>query len=111
MIAWVPALPVTRPTPPRFHDLFKQTAEMVFIRRRDRRFAPLGQLPASPREHGRRRPPGLVRGLARQRPAIFLGGRVFALLGYVLVEGSVGKTSIREVGRLDSAPAPPRRGD
>jgi hypothetical protein len=36
---------------------------------------------------------------------IFLRGRVFALLGYELVEGSVDNDRLRETRRVDFAPA------
>jgi hypothetical protein len=36
---------------------------------------------------------------------LFLGGRVFALLGYELVEGAVADGRIAEVRRMDLTPA------
>jgi hypothetical protein len=81
---------------------------MLFLRRDDRRFAPAGELAAQ------------VRGVAddgcqascvdwygNARP-IFLGDRVFALLGYELVEGQLADGAIREIGRVDFAPRPRR---
>jgi len=46
-----------------------------------------------------------VRGLLRQRPSDLLGERTFALLGYELVEGAIGRSAIREVRRVNFAPA------
>ena len=80
---------------------------MLFLRRADRRLSELGRL-ASQADgavddacvascadwYGNARP-------------IFLRGRVFALLGYELVEGRVEGGGIREVGRINFAPAPP----
>jgi hypothetical protein len=35
---------------------------------------------------------------------IFLGGRVFALLGYELVEGTIRGARLEEIGRADFTP-------
>ncbi len=77
---------------------------MLFLRRDQRAFAPAGELGAN------------VRGVAddackascvdwygNARP-IFLGPRVFALLGYELVEGRLDNGRIREQRRLNFAP-------
>jgi hypothetical protein len=40
---------------------------------------------------------------------LFYRGRIFALLGYELVEGVVTSDGIREVGRVTFAPRFPRR--
>ena len=82
---------------------------MLFLRRDNRRFAEAGELPAQ------------VRGTAdddckasctdwygNARP-IFLRGRVFALLGYELVEGRLESGRIRETGRTNFAPGARRR--
>lgn len=39
-------LPVARPAPPAVQALFPQTAAMLFLRRAERRFRPLGELEA-----------------------------------------------------------------
>ena len=50
-------------------------------------------------------------GLALQRRPIFLGDRLFALLGYELVEGTRGRGPVRETARIDFArPRDSRRG-
>ena len=77
---------------------------MLFLRRDDRRFSPAGELGAQ------------LRGVAdddcqascvdwygNARP-IFLGDRIFALLGYELVEGRMDGGRIRETGRINFAP-------
>ena len=40
---------------------------------------------------------------------IFIGNRVFALMGYELVEGQLGRGSIHEVTRVNFAPPPKGR--
>jgi hypothetical protein len=107
------ALPVTRPSSPTaaagpdaFAEPEGETAAIVFLDRRRRRFAPLGELPASATVqaddgcevscydwYGEARP-------------IFLGDRIFALLGYELVEGVVARSGVREIARVNFAPRP-----
>lgn len=97
-------LPIARAVEPAYQRFFGSAAAMLFLRRDDRRFAPAGELGAQ------------VRGVAddacqascmdwygNARP-IFLGDRVFALLGYELVEGRLRDGTIREIGRLDFSP-------
>ncbi len=97
-------LPVSRRAEPAFHRFFGSSAAMLFLRRDQRAFAPAGELGAN------------VRGVAddackascvdwygNARP-IFLGPRVFALLGYELVEGRLDNGRIREQRRLNFAP-------
>ena len=69
-----------------------------------RAFAPLGELAASDA--------GIVDDdckascvdwYGNARP-IFLRGRTFALMGYEIVEGDLGPTSIREIRRINFAP-------
>jgi len=100
-------LPVARPGRAAYNQLFENSAAMLFLRRQERRLSPLGELAASAEGfaddaciascsdwYGNARP-------------IFLYGRVFALLGYELVEGKVGDGDIREIGRVNFAPKPP----
>lgn len=97
-------LPIARAVEPAYRRFFGSAAAMLFLRRDNRRFAPAGELAA------------LVRGVVddacqascvdwygNARP-IFLGDRVFALLGYELVEGRLAGGGIREIGRVDFAP-------
>lgn len=103
-------LPIARPGRPAFRQLFQNSAAMLFLRRKERRLSPLGELAASAEGfqddscvascsdwYGNARP-------------IFLYGRVFALLGYELVEGKVGDGDIREIGRVNFAPKRPAAG-
>jgi hypothetical protein len=83
-------------------------ASVQFLRRDARRLAPAGSLegrsPSNIEDDCRA---SCVDWYGNARP-IFLGDRVFALLGYELVEGRFSGERIREVGRVGFAP-PPRR--
>ncbi|NBB13794.1 hypothetical protein GVN21_00310 [Caulobacter sp. SLTY] len=97
-------LPVTRAARPAYHQLFENSAAVVFLRRSQDRFQPLGQLAAA--EEGIADDgciASCVDWYGNARP-IFLRGRVFALLGYELVEGQVRGRVIQEVGRVSFAP-------
>jgi len=104
-------LPVARPGRAAFHQLFETSAAMLFLCRQERRLSTLGELAASAEGfsdddciascsdwYGNARP-------------IFLYGRVFALLGYELVEGKVAEGGIREIGRVDFSPGRKPRAD
>ena len=97
-------LPVRGPGRPGYEHLFDGSASIVFLRNDGRQFAQLGTLAAHDE--------GAVDDACRAscvdwygnaRP-LFLRGRVLALLGYELVEGSVAGGRIREAQRLDFAP-------
>jgi len=98
-------LPIAKPVEEAYQRFFGSAAAMLFLRRDERRFAEAGELAA------------LVRGTAdddckascadwygNARP-IFLRGRIFALLGYELVEGRMAGGRIRETGRTNFAPS------
>lgn len=104
-------LPIARPGRAAYNQLFENSAAMLFLRRQERRLSPLGELAASAEGfaddaciascsdwYGNARP-------------IFLYGRVFALLGYELVEGRVADGGIREIGRVDFSPGRKARAD
>jgi hypothetical protein len=102
-------LPISRAAPPAYRRFFGSAASMLFLRRDDRRFARAGELDA--------RLQGVVDDnctasctdwYGNARP-IFLGNRVFALLGYELVEGRLGGGAIREIGRVNFSPGPAPR--
>ena len=98
-------LPISREAPPAYRRFFGSSAAMLFLQRDNRRFSPAGELAAR------------VEGVAddgcqascvdwygNARP-IFLGDRIFALLGYELVEGEMRGDAVREVGRVNFAPS------
>jgi hypothetical protein len=104
-------LPIARAAEPAMQRFFGSAAAMLFLRRDDRRFSPAGELAAETR--------GVVDDACEAsctdwygnaRP-IFIGDRVFALLGYELVEGEMRGRTIRETGRVNFAPGARRRGD
>jgi hypothetical protein len=98
-------LPVARPARPAYRQLIENSAAMIFLRRANRQFAPLGELDAQT--------DGIVDDdcvascvdwYGNARP-IFTHGRAFALMGYELVEGELNQTHIHEIGRVNFAPA------
>lgn len=102
-------LPITAAEAPGYARFLGSAASILFLHRRDRRFLEGGRLEA---RSGNRGDDGCkascVDWYGNARP-IFLGGRVFALMGYELVEGRVGRDGpIREVARISFAPAPGR---
>ena len=77
---------------------------MLFLRRDNREFAPAGELGAEVRGVvDDRCVASCVDWYGNARP-IFMRGRIFALLGYELVEGTLDRGRIREIGRLNYAP-------
>jgi hypothetical protein len=97
-------LPVSRPVEPRYRRHFGTAAAMLFLRRDQRSFSPAGELDARPSGTGDDGcQASCVDWYGNARP-IFLSGRVFALLGYELVEGSLGGGRINEIRRVSFAP-------
>jgi hypothetical protein len=97
-------LPVRSPTDEKYAELLEDSASIVFLRNSGSRFEPMGELranDASVKEDAC--VASCVDWYGNARP-IFLGNRVFALLGYELVEGRVRDGSIREVRRTVFAP-------
>lgn len=99
-------LPIARAIQPEYARLFGNAASMLFLRRDDRQFSRAGELGAEIE--------GAVNDncqasctdwYGNARP-IFLRNRIFALLGYELVEGQMDGGQISEIGRLDYAPRP-----
>jgi hypothetical protein len=81
--------------------LVNGSAEVLFLDVERMNFRELGALASDPRaEMDDRCVVSCVDWYGNARP-IFYKGRVFALLGYELVEGRIGARSIREVGRAN----------
>jgi hypothetical protein len=79
-------------------------ADMLFLRRADQQLSDFGRLQSSrPRAMDDGCTASCVDWYGNARP-IFMRGRVFALLGYELVEGDASGAKIREVRRVDFAP-------
>ncbi len=81
-----------------WHQLVAGSAGVLFLDVRDRRFERLGVLGSRGGEVNDHCQASCVDWYGNARP-IFLRGRVFALLGYELVEGAVDGGAIREVRR------------
>ncbi len=94
-------LPIMTQTP-REGGGWSAGADMLFLRRDDRALSDFGRLHASPTVPGRvdHCVASCVDWYGNARP-IFLRGRVFALMGYDLVEGREGGDRIEEVRRVD----------
>ena len=86
-------------------QLHRASAAMLYLRESGLRFAELGTLAATP--GGSRIDDGCqascVDWYGNSRP-LFVGERVFALMGYEIVEGRVQGERIREIGRVNFAP-------
>jgi hypothetical protein len=77
---------------------------MVYLRRENRRFVPLGEIAAQTSGVADDScVASCVDWYGNARP-IFLGGRTFALLGYELVESALAEKAIRETARISFAP-------
>lgn len=97
-------LPVMRTIEPAHRRYFGSAAAMLFLRRDNRAFTPAGELDARPGDATDDAcQASCVDWYGNARP-IFLGNRVFALLGYELVEGSLRNGRIGEIGRVNFAP-------
>jgi len=88
-------------------QLRKESAALLFLRNRGLTLAELGTLDARPSERDRNDGcrASCVDWYGNSRP-LFLRGRVFALLGYELVEGRIDEQRIVETRRINYAPAP-----
>jgi hypothetical protein len=97
-------LPVRGGSRPGYEQLWEGSASVLFLRNSDHTFEPLGELEA--RTDGNADDgckASCVDWYGNARP-LFLRTRVFALLGYELVEGRIGDFRIREVQRVSFAP-------
>ncbi len=94
-------LPVRRGSAPGYEHLMYGSAELLYLQVEDLQLAPMGGLASSP-EAGQDDQciVSCVDWYGNARP-IFYRGRVFALLGYELVEGEVGGGKIAEKRRTD----------
>jgi len=97
-------LPVSLPARPGYRHLFEESAAVLFLRNEALNLKELGELAARPEravDDGCRA--SCVDWYGNARP-LFLRGRVFALLGYELVEGRLDDGRIRERRRVSFAP-------
>lgn len=85
-------------------DLFDAAADMAFLRRGQNRVVPLGELLSDPaRQTDDVCAASCIDWYGDARP-IFVGNRIFALLGYELVEGVERGAGIHELRRVSFAP-------
>lgn len=89
-------------------DYVDSAAAVMFLRRANRRFSDFGELASrTPERADTGCVVSCVDWYGNSRP-IFIGNRVFALMGYELVEGDASGPRIRETGRLNFMPPPAR---
>ena len=101
-------LPIREPGRPGYEHLFQDSASVLFLRNDALRLSALGALAARPQnssDDGCRA--SCVDWYGNARP-LFLQNRVFALLGYEIVEGGLEDGTIREKRRVSFAPQAPR---
>jgi hypothetical protein len=97
-------LPIREAGRPGFDHLFHDSASILFLKHRDLVLDALGTLEARPeRAADDRCRASCVDWYGNARP-LFVGKRVFALLGYEIVEGEVAAERILEKRRTSFAP-------
>lgn len=97
-------LPISVAGRPGYRHLVEGSASILFLRNSALRFREAGELSAHPQatsDDGCRA--SCVDWYGNARP-LFIRGRVFALLGYEIVEGSFDRDRIRELRRVNYAP-------
>jgi hypothetical protein len=102
-------LPLRGGTESGYEHLFEGSASVLFLRNAGRQFSTLGTLAASaqPKANDNCKA-SCVDWYGNARP-LFLRSRIFALLGYELVEGALEADGIREIRRADFTPLEPVR--
>jgi hypothetical protein len=97
-------LPISTPGRPGFQHLFESSAAILFLRNNSLQFSEVGELGSQPdKAIDDNCRASCVDWYGNARP-LFLRGRVFALLGYELVEGRLDAGRIRELRRISYAP-------
>jgi len=97
-------LPISMPARPGYRHLFEASAAILFLRNNSLHFQEVGELEAQPdRAKDDSCRASCVDWYGNAQP-LFLHGRVFALLGYELVEGAVDDGRIWETRRVNYAP-------
>jgi hypothetical protein len=97
-------LPVTVPGRPGYRHLFDNSAAILFLRNNSLQFREVGELDARPEKAiNDQCRASCVDWYGNARP-LFLRGRVFALLGYEIVEGTIDDGRMKELRRVNYAP-------
>jgi len=102
-------LPISLPGRPGYRHLVEGSASVLFLRNSDLHFHEIGELEArteTAADDGCRA--SCVDWYGNARP-LFVRGRIFALLGYEIAEGTLKNGGIREVRRMSFAPSKVRR--
>lgn len=84
------------------------SASVVYLRNHQLKLRPMGELTAQDRNTEDACHASCIDWYGNARP-IFIGNRIFALLGYELVEGEVADGRIEEIRRLNFSPRPEPR--
>ena len=96
-------LPIARQGRPGYKHLTEDSAAVLFIRNNDMNLSQIGELEAKNTSTADNCKASCVDWYGNARP-IFLRGRVFALLGYEIVEGRLDDARMREVRRVNYSP-------
>ena len=97
-------LPISTPSRPGYRHLFDSSASILFLRNQSLSLHEVGQLDSQPAKAiNDSCRASCVDWYGNARP-LFLRGRVFALLGYELVEGRIEGSQMRELRRVNYAP-------
>jgi hypothetical protein len=97
-------LPISTPVRAGYRHLFENSAAILFLRNDSLHFSEIGELTAQPdqaKDDACRA--SCVDWYGNARP-LFVRGRLLALLGYELVEGTVDRGHIQEMRRISYAP-------
>jgi beta propeller domain-containing protein len=97
-------LPISVPGRPGYRHLFDESAAILFLRNESLRFEEVGELTAKPEKAVNDAcRASCVDWYGNARP-LFVRGRVLALLGYEIVEGTLDDNRMRELQRVSYAP-------
>ena len=97
-------LPISLPGRPGYEHLFQNSAAILFLRNSSLHFEEMGELASQPertKDDGCRA--SCVDWYGNARP-LFVRGRIIALLGYELVEGTLKEGQMHELRRVSYAP-------
>jgi len=97
-------LPVSLPGRAGYRHLFEESAAILFLRNDSLNFAEVGELSAQPdKATDDACRASCVDWYGNSRP-LFIHGRMFALLGYEIVEGNLADGRLQESRRINYAP-------
>jgi len=97
-------LPISTPARPGYQHLFDSSSAILFLRNDSLHFEEVGELAArSDKAVDDACRASCVDWYGNSRP-LFVHGRVLALMGYEIVEGTIGQGRMREVRRVNYAP-------